>query len=213
MVDWVFMPLYAMAQNANSARVDPSSTNKGEPWNIRKNLFLRYPQAGGTTSGVSGGGHDVIQDKEQQGPGRISHGPGPVQAWPVYIPETEVELQRKRMEFFRTHPGPICHQGLPPDAPGHDLIPDKEGKSFVDFGTPLRPWSDQPLEVVRVCSSKEKTSGGNIFESFLSISSIGTLGLSAIVLWRKQRTSLCALGVFCVVILTSLGFAWGLICR
>lgn len=60
------------------------------------------------------GGHDVIQDKESQGPGRIMHGPGPVQAWPVYLPDSskkeakpQPQIEEAYSAYLRTEEGKI----------------------------------------------------------------------------------------------------------
>lgn len=76
------VPTCTLAQDATTDRAN----SLGDPeWLVIKKFFIRSPIVGDFQAGPSdAGGHDVIQDPEWQGPGRIQHGPGPVQRCPVY---------------------------------------------------------------------------------------------------------------------------------
>src|SRR5439155_24634691 len=86
--------------------------NRGTPWDIRGNYFLRLPAAKEFGPKESGG-HDEIKKGVSQGGGKIEHNKsGPVLVWPTSISEAVSGVATNRDEgimddWFQTFGYPV----------------------------------------------------------------------------------------------------------
>jgi hypothetical protein len=84
---------------AASADTNPSQTipaqNNGTLWDIRNHWKLRN-MLGACFLPTEAGGCDSIQNGQSTGPGTVTHGPGPVQMWPVQIPTATSQVPSQR---------------------------------------------------------------------------------------------------------------------
>ena len=69
--------------------------NNGTLWDIRNHWKLRN-MLGAAFLPTEAGGTDTIQNGQSTGPGTVTHGPGPVQMWPIQIPTATSQVPSQR---------------------------------------------------------------------------------------------------------------------
>lgn len=97
-ISFVVCAFFASTAPVDAQAMTHPDSNPQTNWDIRKTYFLRFPAAAQHGPAVEDNpeGHDEIEEQRSLGPGTITHGPGPVQSWPVQIPTAVSEVPTLR---------------------------------------------------------------------------------------------------------------------